>query len=162
MVAAEPDVRESTRPDYGPITATSGHPLRTTRIMSVLPLAQSSFPFSNTLLFGCRAAAAIDGQLRHLPGGIDEYLQIRAGLESKGATVQESRRSTESNADAGTKSKGQPELYSRSPSPASASSRERRRRLAASNSSTWRAPTRFTPASSSSITRRTITRSSSL
>ncbi|CAN5214005.1 ABC-F family ATP-binding cassette domain-containing protein [soil metagenome] len=52
----------------------------------------------------------IDGRLRHLPGGVDEYLQIRAGLESKGATVQESHRSTESKADAGTNSKGHPKL----------------------------------------------------
>ena len=47
----------------------------------------------------------IDGRMRHLPGGVDQYLRLRAGLESTGATVQESHRAA-GRADAGADPKG--------------------------------------------------------
>ncbi|MCU1514372.1 MAG: transporter ATP-binding protein, partial [Microbacteriaceae bacterium] len=46
----------------------------------------------------------------HLPGGVDQYLQLRAGLTSKGATVQESHKAAGGKSDAGTNSKGHSRL----------------------------------------------------
>lgn len=52
----------------------------------------------------------LDGKMRHLPGGVDQYLQLRAGQSTKGSTVSESHRADGTKADAGFNAKGLPKL----------------------------------------------------
>ncbi len=51
----------------------------------------------------------LDGRMRHLPGGVDQYLQLRAKQSGKGQTVTESHRAS-GKADAGVNAKGRPRL----------------------------------------------------
>ncbi len=52
----------------------------------------------------------LDGRMRHLPGGVDQYLQLRAKQEGKGATVSESHRTGGSTAAPTVNSKGHTRL----------------------------------------------------
>ncbi|MCU1559019.1 MAG: transporter ATP-binding protein [Microbacteriaceae bacterium] len=51
----------------------------------------------------------LDGRMRHLPGGVDQYLQLRSKQGSRGQTVTESHRA-DGKADAGVNAKGRPRL----------------------------------------------------
>ena len=51
----------------------------------------------------------LDGRMRHLPGGVDQYLQLRSQQGSTGQTVTESHRA-DGKADAGVNAKGRPRL----------------------------------------------------
>ncbi len=52
----------------------------------------------------------LDGRMRHLPGGVDQYLQLRSKQGSSGSTVSESHRSDEKPAASTVNSKGHTRL----------------------------------------------------
>jgi len=54
--------------------------------------------------------AILDKRMRHLPGGVDQYLQLRSQQTTKGQTVTESHRVSTSAAPAGVNSKGRTKL----------------------------------------------------
>jgi ATP-binding cassette subfamily F protein uup len=52
----------------------------------------------------------LNGKMRHLPGGVDQYLQLRAGSTTKGQTVTESHKSDATAAKPTINSKGRTKL----------------------------------------------------